>query len=163
MHGLSGLRTDDGSLLWPAEALFDKAVARDRSGGVVFLDAGDLWWFASGASEPALVALAVPTRLVEVIGFGDEAVVRLGYGEWVHVRLRDGAETHDPGGGVVSLDSEGRELWSAQNGWSVSVQGPALVATDEGPPTGVESPARLVVTDASGAVVVDAAVGTEGE
>jgi hypothetical protein len=158
--GLDGLQTDKGEVLWPSGALFDKAVARDHAGGLVFIDGSDLWWFATGTPEPLLVADNVPTRVVEVIGSGTDAVAALGYEERTYLRLSDGANMPDPGG-VVTIETDGQEVWSAANGWSVWIEGPELAPTDEGTPTVVESQARLKVADADGVVVIDEVVGTD--
>lgn len=158
--GLDGLRTDKGDVLWPSSALFDKAVAHDHAGGLVFINGSDLWWYANGAPEPLLVASDVPARVVEVIGTGTDAVVALGYEERTYLRLGDGSEVADPGG-VVTVETDGEEVWSAANGWSVWIEGPELAPTDEGTPAVVESPARLKVADADGANVIDEVVGTD--
>jgi hypothetical protein len=160
--GLDGLRTDKGEALWPSGALFDKAVARDHGGGIVFSGGSDLWWYASGAPEPQLVASNAPTRVIEVIGTGTDAVVALGYGDRTYLRLADGSAVTGADGAVV-VDGDGHEIWSAANGWSVWIEGPELAPAAEGTPTVVESPARLKVADADGATVIDEVIGTESE
>jgi len=89
-------------------------------------------------------------------------VARLGYGDWRHLRLEDGVSVGDPSGGLVEVDPEGRE-WSAGNGWSVAIDGPVLAEAEEGSPTRVLAPARLLLKDAAGAVLMDAVVGTDQE
>ncbi len=160
--GPEGLVSDDGSLVWPVGSQFDKAIARDRSGGLVFVEGGDLWWFPDDATEPDLVANHVPGRVVEVIATADDSVASLGFGEYVYVRLNDG-EKVDAGSGRVSVDTAGNEVWSATNDWSVWIEGPQLEPADEGGPTAVIAHAKLYVADSSGSIVVDQAIGTSEE
>jgi hypothetical protein len=160
--GLDGLRTDSGTLLWSSGNLAEKAVARDGAGGLVFLDGSGLWWFADGASEPVLVARNVPTRVIEVVRSDNDAIVALGYEQRTYLRLSDGMNVEDPGG-LVTIDPDGNEIWSAANGWSAWIEGPHLAAALEGTPTVVEKAARLKVTDATGALVIDEVIGTEAE
>lgn len=161
--GPDGLRTDDGTEIWMGGSLFDKAVARDRSGGLVFVNGDELWWYRAGEAEPVLVASGVPSRVVEVVTDPAGPTARLGYGDWRHVSLAEGRSVGDPGGAMVQVDSGGRETWSAANGWFVSVSGPDLVDAEEGTPTVVATPARLILGDATGAVLVDVVVGTDDE
>lgn len=170
-QGFEGITTDDGTELWEtATFLGQKSLARDRLGGFAFLDdTGGLWWFEAGAGEPALVAEEIVDPLVEVIPTDNGPVARLGYGEWTHIRLTDGQTVDDPGNGTVSVEPEGaqlpegREVWTAANGWSTQIEPPVFEEAEEGPPSVVEVPARLQVTDATGTMVVDIQIGTEAE
>lgn len=161
--GLDGVRTNEGTNLWSGGSLFDKSLARDRAGGMVIVNGDELWWFRAGEAAPVLAAGGVPSRMVEAIPTPAGPVARLGYGEWLHVRLDDGEFVRDPGGGLVEVDPDGREVWSAANGWSVVIDGPVLAEPEEGSPTRVLTPARLLLTEQTGAVLVDAPVGTDDE
>jgi hypothetical protein len=161
--GLDGLRTDGGVALWPSVGLFEKAVARDRAGGLVFVDDGGLWRFSAGEAAPLLVAGEVPPRVVEVVGSGVDAVAALGFDDRTFVRLSDGTVVAYPGGARVAVDGEGWEIWSGANGWSVWVEGPVLAPAEEGSPSVVKAPAHLMVAHADGAIVVDVVVGTAFE
>lgn len=160
--GPDGLVADDGTVLWEAPSYqFDKAVARDRTGGLAFVEGAQLWWFEEGASDPQAVATGVPGRIVEVIDAGQGAVASLGFGPYVHVWLANG-EQADEVSGFVGIDDSGTEVWSAGNAWSVWIDGPGLDAANDGS-AGVASLPRLVVADSTGAVVVDEAIGTTAE
>jgi hypothetical protein len=161
--GPLGLITDDGTELWSSISLGDRSVARDNAGGLVFLDAGGLWWFQAGSTEPVLVARDVPGRIVEVIGSGRDGVVKLGYGPPIYIRLADGRLTTDPGGDLVTVDANGQEVWSAANGWSVWLEPATFKPDPEGPATEVLTLGRLKVADSSGSVVVDVPVGSTAE
>ena len=161
--GPDGVRTSEGTMLWNGGSLFEKSVARDRAGGLVILNGDELWWYQAGETEPVLVTVGVPTRVVEVISSPSGPVARLGYGDWRHLHLEDGAFVDEPGSSLVEVDPDGREVWSAANGWSVAIDGPVLAEADEGSPTRVLAPARLLLTDETGAVLVNAVVGTDQE
>ncbi len=163
INGPDGLRTDEGDLIWPSGALFEKAVARDRAGGLVFIDESGLWWYKAGTSEPVNVASDVPTRIAEVIRGDTGMIASLGYGERTYVSLRDGMAVEDPSGDMVIVDPQGKEVWSAGNGWSLWIEGPDLAPVEEGTPIVVESPARLLIANAHGLIVVDEVVGTDSE
>lgn len=159
--GLDGLRTDMGSLLWDSTGSFDKAVARDRLGGLVFVEGSDLWWFEVGTAEPVRVAGDVPSRLV---GVTPERVAVLGYGEpWTFVHITSGSPRQGHVASPVTVEADRAETWTAANGWSASLVAPELAPADEGTPTDVVSPARLEIRDDAGMLVADVVVGTDEE
>lgn len=160
--GRDGLVAADGTVVWPASSQFDKAVARDRAGGLVFVEGSNLLWFAEGRAEPVLVVQGVPGRLVEVVSAGGEMVAALGYEEFAHFRLSDGTGVPDLDG-YVAVEQNGAEVWSAANGWSVWIEGPSLANADEGTPTEVLTHARLQIADETGEMIGDQQIGTDDE
>ncbi len=161
-HGLDGIRLDDGTLLWETQP-FPAGIARDHEGGFAFADSTGLWWFASGAEEPALVREGV-FDLVAVIPDVQGPVALVGDAGPVYVRLSDGEAVADPGGGPVSVSPDTPWLWkwTAPNGLSAWVVEPVVEFDAEGQPAAVREPAHLVVAR-DDETLLDLRIGTEQE
>ncbi len=159
VHGLDGIRTNDGTLVWATEpVLGPDNLARDRDGGFVWVDAAGLWWVARGATRPTLVLPGGADELADVVDTPDGPVARLGIGEPTWIDLASGAEVAAPEAVNVDFGEGGRATWIAVNGISAVVIPPDVVLDAEGQPRDIAAPARLVLSQ-DGTPLLDLEVG----
>ena len=169
-----GLFNSAGAALWrDTDESAGASVARDGMGGLVLLDDGGLSWLRSGTSEP--VHVNSDAVVGTLIGVSTDGFVILDDGAGPTFLPLDPANTGSPEHQVspVTRNSDYAEIWTASNGWSVSLVNPNLSATAAGPgqdastegapPPGDVIPGRLTVLDDGGVIVADVIVGTTDE
>ena len=157
IYGPDGIFTSTGALVWtPNVALGNNSLFRDGSGGLVWNDLDGLWWLPPEASQPTLV-LEGQVDLLGVTPTSTGPVAQVSLSEWVD--LRTGTETDPPENPRLRAGNRRPPVWYAANGLSATVTWPEVVYDNEGQPTEVVEPARLIVTNAD-STIVDFPVGS---
>ncbi|HXV72781.1 MAG TPA: hypothetical protein VEB69_15435 [Acidimicrobiia bacterium] len=159
VHGLDGIRLDDGTLIWETQP-FPAAIARDRQGGLVFTDSTGLWWFRAGDSQPMRVGRA--DDIYEVIAVARTAadpVALVWAAGPTFLSLSDGSSVKAPPNSPVEISQDlARLTWTADNGLSAWATEPEVERDTENQPSRILEPAHLVVADSQG-VLVDIRIG----
>lgn len=160
-YGPDGIFTNTGIMLWmPNVTLGDNNLFRDGSGGFVWNDLDGLWWFPADTPEPALV-LEGQVSLLGVTPTYTGPVAQISPSRWVD--LRTGADADPPESPRVrfegSVDTPQTVIWTAANGLTARVTPPKVVYDNEGQPTEIARPARLIVTNGD-ITIVDLPVGS---
>lgn len=163
VSGPDGVVTDTGRLVWETTpVLGESAVARDGTGGFVWVDLDGLWWLPAEASRPRLVSTELPGFLVGVTPTDTGPVAVFEAASPHFVDLSTGLQVPSPDHPRVRFEGAdpATVVITAANGLEAKVTAPEVTVDAEGQPADVTEPARLVVTDGSGTVVVDFPVGS---
>lgn len=138
IHSEKGAMPVPGALGW-------HTLARDRSGGLVFISDGSLWWMRAGDEQPREVA-KVDGDLVEVVPTVDGPVARIGLCEPTYIDLADGSEVDEPSGSAVDVACpDGTVTWRASNGLEAMIAGPGVLFDSDGQVAGIEDVAALEI------------------
>ncbi len=161
VHGVDGIRLDDGTLVWETQP-FPADIARDHQLGLAFTDSTGLWWYPAGKTEPSLISEDTD-QLVSVIP-GPAGPTAMTLGGPSFYSLSDGQQVDAPQNVPIVVPAETPWLWewTAANGLTASVTDPEVNTDQEGQPSDILEPAHLTVTKDS-EVLFDVPIGTDNE